>query len=74
MGDLSGAAPRHRHRAVGAGRTQVSAEVPETEITRYAIDLRSLSHGTATFTRTYIGHEPMPPMLVKKVLEDAAKG
>ena len=75
MGDLSGRRGRVTGtEPVGAGRTQVSAEVPETEITRYAIDLRSLSHGTATFTRTYIGHEPMPPMLVKKVLEDAAKG
>ena len=74
MGDLSGRRGRVTGtEPVGAGRTQVSAEVPETEITRYAIDLRSLSHGTATFTRTYIGHEPMPPMLVKKVLEDAAK-
>jgi elongation factor G len=49
----------------------VRAEVPQTEITRYAIDLRSVSHGTATFTRAYIRHEPMPSHLAAKVREAA---
>jgi elongation factor G len=51
------------------GRTLVRAEVPELEITRYAIDLRSLSHGTGTFTRRYQRHEPMPQHVAAKVLE-----
>ena len=34
--------------AEASGRTVVHAEVPQTEITRYAIDLRSVSHGTGT--------------------------
>ncbi|MGI9196186.1 MAG: elongation factor G-like protein EF-G2, partial [Candidatus Nanopelagicales bacterium] len=45
---------------IGAGRTKITAEVPGLELTRYAIDLRSLAHGTATFTRSYSGHAPMP--------------
>ena len=45
---------------VGVGRTLVKAEIPELEITRYAIDLRSLSHGTGSFTRQYLRHEPLP--------------
>jgi elongation factor G len=48
-----------------AGRTTVSAEVPSAEVTRYAIDLRSVSHGTGTFTRAPLGYEPMPPHLLK---------
>jgi elongation factor G len=54
------------------GRTLVRAEVPELEITRYAIDLRSLSHGTGTFTRKYLRHEPMPQHVATKVLEEQA--
>ena len=27
---------------------------------RYAAELRSLSHGTGTFRRRYLRHEPMP--------------
>jgi elongation factor G len=56
---------------VGTGRTLVRAEVPETEVVRYAVDLRSLSHGTGTFSRTYVRHEPMPAHLAAKI---AAEG
>jgi elongation factor G len=55
---------------VGSGRSLVKAEVPQVEITRYAVDLRSLSHGTGTFSRTYIGHEPMPSQLAAKLQEE----
>jgi len=54
---------------VGNGRTMVKAEVPEVEITRYAVDLRSLSHGTGTFSRTYLRHEPMPTHVAAKIQE-----
>ncbi|HET6908843.1 MAG TPA: elongation factor G-like protein EF-G2 [Mycobacteriales bacterium] len=53
------------------GRTLVRAEIPEIEITRYAIDLRSLSHGTGSFTRSYLRHEPMPTNVAQKVLAEA---
>ncbi|MFI9627757.1 elongation factor G-like protein EF-G2 [Streptomyces sp. NPDC052042] len=70
MSDLSG----RRGRVVGTeqsgpGRTLIRAEVPELEIGRYAVDLRSLSHGTGRFDRTYVRHEPMPPRLAEHVRE-----
>ncbi|MEV8638383.1 elongation factor G-like protein EF-G2 [Streptosporangium sp. NPDC051023] len=52
---------------VGVGRTLVRAEVPELEITRYAIDLRSMSHGTGTFHRVFLRYEPLPAHLADKV-------
>ncbi|MER7365001.1 elongation factor G-like protein EF-G2 [Nonomuraea wenchangensis] len=52
---------------VGTGRTLVRAEVPQLEITRYAIDLRSMSHGTGTFTRSFLRYEPLPPNLAAKM-------
>ncbi|GAA0826938.1 elongation factor G-like protein EF-G2 [Streptosporangium amethystogenes subsp. fukuiense] len=52
---------------VGVGRTLVRAEVPELEITRYSIDLRSMSHGTGTFQRDFLRYEPLPSHLVEKV-------
>ena len=72
MSDLSG----RRGRVVGTeqtggGRTLVRAEVPEIEIGRYAVDLRSLSHGTARFSRSYARHEPMPPQIAERVREQA---
>ena len=67
-GRVSGSEP------VGTGRTQVSAHVPQLELTRYAIALRSLSHGTATYTRVYSGHEPMPAQVAKRVQGGDAAG
>ncbi|MBV2364768.1 elongation factor G-like protein EF-G2 [Streptomonospora sp. NEAU-YY374] len=58
----------------GDGRTLIRAEVPQLEITRYAIDLRSLAHGTGTFSRSYLRHEPLPAHLAERhgaVLSDA---
>ncbi|KOU54466.1 MULTISPECIES: elongation factor G-like protein EF-G2 [unclassified Streptomyces] len=75
MSDLSG----RRGRVVGTeqagpGRTLVRAEIPEIEIGRYALDLRSLSHGTGRFSRSYARHEPMPPQLADKIREQAEEG
>jgi elongation factor G len=74
MSDLSG----RRGRVLGTepvaqGRTLVRAEVPEIEIGRYAVDLRSLSHGTGRYGRTYARHEPMPPQLAAKLREQHAQ-
>jgi len=73
MGDLSS---RRGHvvgtEPVGTGRTLVRAQVPQVEITRYAIDLRSLSHGTGTFTRSYSHHEPMPHQLAAKLAAESS--
>jgi elongation factor G len=55
--------------AVAGGRTLVKAEIPELEVTRYAIDLRSMSHGTGSFTRSYLRYEPLPSHLAEKVAE-----
>ncbi len=51
----------------GPGRSVVRAEVPEIEIGRYAVELRSLSHGTGRFSRHYARHEPMPAQLATRM-------
>jgi len=68
MSDLSGRRGRvGGSQPVGGGRTSINAEVPQLEITRYAIDLRSISHGTATFTRAYLRHDAMPAQLATRL-------
>jgi elongation factor G len=69
MSDLSS----RRGRVLGTepvpgARTLVKAEIPELEITRYAIDLRSMSQGTGSFTRSYLRYEPLPSHLADKVV------
>ncbi|CAI9405840.1 elongation factor G-like protein EF-G2 [Nocardioides sp. T2.26MG-1] len=52
---------------VGEDRTQVLAEVPQTELVRYAVDLRSATHGAGVFTRTFAHYEPMPEEVARNV-------
>jgi len=75
MSDLSS----RRGRVLGTepvpgGRTLVKAEIPQLEITRYAIDLRSMSQGTGSFTRTYLRYEPLPSHLAEKVVSASKEG
>ncbi|RAY17200.1 elongation factor G-like protein EF-G2 [Actinomadura craniellae] len=56
---------------VAGGRTLVRAEVPQLEIVRYSIDLRSMSQGTGTFSRSFLRYEPLPAHLAGKVAGDA---
>jgi elongation factor G len=62
MSDLSG----RRARVTGSeadperDRTTVHAEVPEVELLTYAGSLRSVTHGTGSFSRRPLGYEPAP--------------
>jgi elongation factor G len=70
MSDLSGRRGRVTGtESIGGERTVVNAEVPETELVRYAVDLRSLSAGTGKFTRAYLRHDPMPEHEAAKAIK-----
>jgi elongation factor G len=45
----------------GEGLTEISAEVPDQELLRYAVELRALTAGTGRFRRQYLRHDPVPP-------------
>jgi elongation factor G len=59
---------------VGTGRTSVFAEVPEVELARYAVDLRSLAHGTGAFSRQYLRHVPAPEHVLDRLTAGAGTG
>lgn len=44
----------------GDGLTEISAEVPDQELLRYAVDLRALTAGSGRFRRRYLRHDPVP--------------
>jgi elongation factor G len=64
LGDLSG----RRGRVLGTepgdgGHTEVRAEVPASELLRYAIDLRSMTSGSGRFSRHFARYDPLPDHL-----------
>ncbi len=52
---------------LGEDRTVIKAEVPQTELVRYAVDLRSSTHGAGSFTRTFAHYEAMPEDVARSV-------
>jgi elongation factor G len=52
---------------VGDDRTVINAEVPQTELIRYAVDLRSSTHGAGSFTRSFGHYEPMPEDVARTI-------
>lgn len=66
MTDLSG----RRGQVLGSDSVNrkaiISALVPQAELSRYAIDLRGIGHGTGTFTREFHGYELLPSNLMEK--------
>ncbi|HCT75767.1 MAG TPA: elongation factor G-like protein EF-G2 [Micromonosporaceae bacterium] len=69
MSDLSG----RRGRVLGTesdpdggDRAIVRAEVPATELLRYLVDLRSMTAGAGTFSRTFARFDPMPSHLAEE--------
>ena len=68
MSDLSG----RRGHVLGSesaedGHTVVRADVPQVEIVRYAVELRSFTHGAASFTRSFSRYQPMPDTVRARV-------
>ncbi len=59
MSDLSSRRGRVLGQDTADGMAVVRAHVPCSELIRYPIDLRSATHGTGSFTRTFAGYEPV---------------
>jgi len=58
----------HGTQTADADHTVIHAEVPAHELSRYPIDLRSVSHGTGTFTRTFVRYDYLPAALAREVV------
>ena len=77
MGDIIGDINRRRGRILGMnpvdGNQQVTAEVPLSEIFKYATDLRSMTQARGSFKIYFERYEEMPANLAEKVIEQAKK-
>ena len=52
----------------GAGKQRIRALVPQAEMTRYAIDLRSMTHGRGAFTMKFDHYDEVPPHVAEKII------
>ncbi len=75
MSDLSGRRGRvlgTEADTTGGDRSLIRAEVPATELVRYAVELRSMTSGAGTFRRSFARHEPMSAHLAEQVRKEHA--
>ena len=56
-----------------SGSTIIEAEVPQSEIQRYAQDLRSLTQARGIYTLEFDRYEPLPGNLEGRVIEEAKR-
>ena len=73
MSDLNG----KRGRILGMNPenrvTVIDAEVPQSELLRYAQDLRSISQGRGSYAMEFDHYEPVPANLEPRVIEEAKR-
>jgi elongation factor G len=76
MSDLSGRRGRvlgTEPDSAGGERSVVRAEVPAKELLRYAVELRGMTSGAGTFSRSFARYEPMPSHLAEQVRKEHAE-
>ncbi len=74
MGDMN----KRRGRILGTedlpgGKTKVTAEVPESEITKYTTELKAMTQASGRFSREFNRYEEVPENLIKKIIEEYKK-
>jgi len=75
-GDIVGDINKRRGRILGMNpmddnMTEVVAEVPMSEMARYAIDLTAITNGRGEFTFDFVRYEEAPPHIKDKVVAES---
>jgi len=73
-GDIIGDLNTKRARVLGMspepGTNVIEAKVPQAEILRYAIDLKSITQGRGSFTVDFSHYEEVPPQITQKIIAE----
>ncbi len=73
VGDVMGDMNKRRGRVIGMhqadGYQVIEAEAPEAEIITYAIDLKAMTQGSGSFTRSFLRYDEVPTYLIDKIVE-----
>jgi len=75
MGDIIGDMNRRRGRIMGMNQVEdgqeVLAEVPLSEMFKYATDLRSMTQARGAFSMEFVRYEEVPGNIAQKIIENA---
>ena len=75
MGDVIGDMNRRRGRIMGMdqveGGQKVTAEVPLSEVFKYATDLRAMTQARGSFVKEFVRYEEVPAQVAAKIIANA---
>ena len=77
VGDIMGDLSKRRGLIMGTEpvgeESYITAEVPQVELAKYIIDLKTMTQAQATFTMKFIRYSEVPSHLVDKIIADNKK-
>ncbi|MDR3259477.1 MAG: elongation factor G [Fusobacteriaceae bacterium] len=77
LGDVMGDMNKRRGRILSMNHNQygeqiLNVEVPQSEILKYALDLRAMTQGRGSFTYKFERYDEVPDIIAKKIIEAKA--
>jgi elongation factor G len=73
MSDINGRRGKIMGTEPDDGYQKVKATVPESEMLRFALDLRSITQGRGSFSKRFSHYDEMPAHLAKTIIEEFQK-
>ena len=73
MSDINGRRGKIMGTEPDDGYQKVKATAPESEMLRFALDLRSITQGRGTFSKRFSHYDEMPAHLAKTIIEEFQK-
>jgi len=78
MGDIIGDLNSKRGKIMGmeessSGKQSIKAKIPQSEIFKYAIDLRSITQGRGAFSLKFSHYEEVPANVVQEIIAQTKK-
>ncbi len=75
LGDVMGDLNTRRGRVMGMEQQEhkaiVQAQVPESQLLRYAVELRSMTQGHGFFTMDFSHYDPVPDYIAQEIIKEA---
>ncbi len=72
MGAITSDVNSRRGRILSMGTDKIEAQIPQAELLKYAMELKAMTSGTATFEMNFSHYQPIQGRIAEQVIKEAA--
>ncbi len=72
MGAITSDLNARRGRVLAMGTDKIEAQIPQAELLKYAMELKAMTSGTATFEMNFSHYQPVQGRIAEQVIKEAA--